>query len=164
MEFKYVFGLCLVLAIGSVRAQTPVDAPEWIEEKEPPPPSYSKDRLIPIDMPSYVTQRVGVDPDTITVGADGVVRYVVVMRNTSGSVSAAYEGILCSNGEVKTYARSGGAGKWMVVEQPQWKPLTDNVPSRHANAIAKQGGCDGRTASRREDTIRALQRSHKAYD
>ncbi len=115
-------------------------------------------------MPSYVTQQVGVDPETVAVGTDGVVRYVVVMRNVSGSISANYEGILCTTGEVKTYARSNGPGKWTAIAQPQWKPLTDNLPSRHADAIAKQGGCDGRTANRREDTIRALQRSRKPYD
>ncbi len=166
MEIRHIFlGLCVALAAVSAGAQTPVEAPEWAEEETPPPPAYSKDALIAIEMPSHVTLKVGIDPETVTIGAaDGVVRYVVVMRNTSGSVSAAYEGILCSSGEVKTYARMGANGSWITIDKPQWKPMTDNLPSRHAYAIAKQGGCDGRTSNRREDTIRALKRRQKAYD
>lgn len=165
MGFRYIAGICMALAATATWSQTPVEVPEWAEENTPPPPAYSKDRLIPVEMPSYVTLQVGVDPETLSVGTtDGVLRYVVVMRNASGSTNAAYEGILCAKGDVKTYARAGSDGKWIAVQNPQWKPMTDNLPSRHAYAIAKQGGCDGRTSSKRDDTIRALKRPHKQYD
>lgn len=165
MGFKrFVTGLCLTLLAACATAQTPVEVPEWVEDAAAPPPAYAKDGLIAIEMPSYVTLQVGIDPATVAVGADGVVRYVVVMRNTTGSVNAAYEGILCTKGEVKTYARAGTNGKWVAVQQPEWKALTDNLPSRHAYAIAKQGGCDGRTSAKREDTLLALRRGKKAYD
>ncbi len=165
MGFRHIAGLCLALAVTTAWSQTPVEAPEWAEGNTPPPPSYSKDKLIPIEMPSYVTLRVGVDPETLNVGAtDGVVRYVVVMRNASGSTNASYEGILCTKGEVKTYARADANGKWTTVPNSEWTPMTDNLPSRHAYAIAKQGGCDGRTSDKREDTIRALKRLKKAFD
>ena len=165
MGFRHIVGLCVALAATVVWSQTPVEPPEWTEEDTPPPPAFSKEKLIPIEMPSYVTLQVGVDAETLAVGAtDGVVRYVVVMRNASGSTNALYEGILCTKGEVKTYARADTNGKWTTVQNPEWKPMTDNLPSRHAYAIAKQGGCDGRTSARREDTIRALTRQKKAFD
>ena len=147
-------------------AQTPVAVPEWTEDKAMQPPAYSADKLLPIEMPAYVTLKVGVDPSTVSVGADGVVRYVVVMRNSSGSLNAAFEGIKCTEGEVKTYARVSGAGsRWIALEQPEWKPMTDNLPSRHAFAIAKQGACNGRTANGKpQDIIRTLQRGQKSYD
>jgi hypothetical protein len=164
MEFKGIAGLCLALIAACAVAQTPTEVPEWVEENAAPPPAYSKDALIPIEMPSYVTLKVGIDPATLVVGSDGVVRYVVVMRNASGSVNAAYEGILCTKGEVKTYARAGANGNWVAIKQPEWRPLTDNLPSRHAYAIAKQGGCDGRVSAKRQDTLAALQRGQKPYD
>lgn len=165
MGFRTIAGLCMALSAAASWSQTPAEVPEWAEENTPPPPVYSRDKLIPIEMPSYVTLQVGIDPETLSVGAtDGVLRYVAVMRNASGSTNAVYEGILCTKGEVKTYARAGSDGKWIAVQNTEWKPMTDNLPSRHAYAIAKQGGCDGRTSSRREDTIRALKRKQKAYD
>lgn len=168
MGFRQYAGLlCAALACtaSAVWAQTPVEVPEWVEENAPPPPAYATSGLIPIEMPSYVTLQVGIDPNTLSVGAtDGVVRYVVVMRNASGSTNAAYEGILCTNGEVKTYARAYSSGTWTAVSKPEWRAMTDNLPSRHAYAIARQGGCDGRTSAKREDTIRALKRRQKNYD
>lgn len=164
MEFKSIAGLCLALVGACALAQTPVDVPPWTEESAAPPPAYSQTGLIPIDMPSYVSVKIGIDPATLVVGSDGVVRYVVVMRNTSGSTNAAYEGILCTTGQVKTYARAGTNGKWVTVKEPEWRDLSDNLPSRHAYAIAKQGACDGRTSSKREKTLQALQRGQKAYD
>jgi hypothetical protein len=166
MAFKRILcALSIALVGASVGAQTSVEVPEWTEESAPPPPAYSFDRLIPIEMPHYVTLQFGIDPSSLSVGSnDGVVRYVVVMRNASGSSNAAYEGIQCTKGEVKTYARAGANGNWVAIKQPEWRSLTDNLPSRHAYAIAKQGGCDGRTSAKREDTIRALTRGRKAYD
>lgn len=164
MVFKGIAGLCLALVAVSAVAQTPAEVPEWVEDNVPAPPAFSKDALIPIDMPAYVTLKVGIDPATLTVGTDGVVRYVVVMYNATGSVNAAYEGILCSKGEVKTYARAGTSGNWVATKQPEWRALTDNLPSRHAYAIAKQGGCDERTSAKRENTLQALKRGRKTYD
>jgi hypothetical protein len=166
MGFRHIVGLCVALAAPIVWGQTPVETPEWTEENTPPPPAYSRDKLIPIEMPPYVTVQVGIDPETLSVGAvDGVVRYVVVMRNGSGSTYASYEGILCTAGNVKTYARADSNGKWTTVQNPEWKSMTDNLPSRHAYAISKQGGCDARASSKREDTIRALKRRRQnTYD
>ena len=112
-------------------------------------------------MPSYVSVKVGVDPQTLSVGADGVVRYVMVMRNSSGSVNAVYEGIRCVTDEVKTYARAGNSGQWTLVEQPQWKPVNDNMPSRHAWAFARQGGCENRLTTSKDAIIKALQQRQK---
>ena len=153
---KLLLAVCVTGCAMTVSAQTPVDPPEWAEDAVTTPPLFSTSQLIPIEMPPYVTLKVGVDPETVTVGADGVVRYVVVMRNSNGSESAAYEGILCTNGEVKTYARTGASGQWSVVSQPQWQAMTDNMGSRHAFAIAKQGGCDGRATGKREAIVQAL--------
>jgi len=163
MATRRIFAMGMALAAAAACAQTPVDAPEWVEGAAPPPPAYSADKLIPIEMPPYVTLKIGIDPNTLVVGADGVVRYVVVMRNASGSVNAAYEGIQCANGEVKTYARAGTSGKWVPVEQPQWRGMTDNLPSRHAYALSKQGVCDGGAAAKRADIIDTLKWGQKSY-
>ena len=62
-------------------------------------------------MPRYVTIKFGIDPDSLTISKDGIVRYVVVAAAESGSRTAMFEGIWCRTGEVKVYARSGSDGK-----------------------------------------------------
>ena len=56
-----------------------------------------------------------------------------------------YEGIRCSTGEFKTYARYSSEGRWTFVTDPQWKSMFENMPSRHALRLAKAGMCDNVT-------------------
>lgn len=138
-----------------------LDNPDWVEDKDPSPPAFSHTRALPLPMPSYVTVSVGIDPSTVTVGQDGVVRYVAVMRNATGTVHAAYEGIRCANDQVKTYARAGSSGTWTIVQEPQWRDVNGNQPSRHAFAFARLAACDVRIANRQADIIKALQTQQK---
>jgi len=159
---------CLCVVGTSAWAQAPantgngLDNPDWKEEQVAPPPVFSQDALIPLDMPNYVSLKVGVDPDTIVVGADGVVRYVIVMKNSTGSVNAVFEGIRCTSDEVKTYARWSSSGTWSATSNPQWKAVNDNMPSRHAQAFARQGGCQNRLAPAKAEILRALKAGNKA--
>ena len=162
MVCKRVIALFVACAALAVAAQTPVDRGEWVPD-EPRPPNYSTGNLIRIEMPPYVTLQVGVDPQTIEIHADGEMRYVVVMRNSSGTTNVAYEGIQCAKGEVKTYARVNSSGVWVSIGQPQWRVMTDNIGSRHAQAIAQQGGCEGYSGGKREDVINALKGRQKKY-
>ncbi len=131
-------------------------APEWVEEAPPAAPAFSSSNLLPITMPPHISVKVGVDPDTITVGNDGVVRYVVVMVNASGSLSAAYEGIRCVTDEVKLYARQYSSGSWTAVTEAVWKPLNDNQPSKHAFAFARQAACKAKLTQNKRDILNAL--------
>lgn len=149
--------LCLglaTLALGvssNVIGQVVVEDPDWKEVDVPTPPSFNRDKLIPVTMPPYVTLRFGVDPATLTITDDGVIRYVMVAQSLggSGTFSAMYEGIRCAAGEFKTYARFNASGQWASVSNPQWRPLNDNNTSKHALALARQGACDGRSARAR---------------
>lgn len=157
MIFKKLLWLGLTLMACGAAAQVLVD-PDWKESEAPPPPAFQPDQLIRIDMPSYVSLRFGVDPATLVITPDGIVRYVVVAKNATGAISAMYEGIRCARGEVKTYARYSSSGHWSAVKDPQWQELNGKLPSRHALALAGQGVCQGRATSGNSvaDIVRAL--------
>lgn len=156
-------GLLLAISLPQAWAQNGngLDNPDWVEEKEPPPPAFSKERALPLEMPSYVSVRVAIDPATVLVGNDGIVRYVVVMSNATGTVNAAYEGIRCASDQVKTYARAGNSGTWSQVETPAWRDLNDNQPSRHAHVFARQAACQSHVASTKAEITKALQTGKK---
>lgn len=163
-----VAGWCACTLLGALtltlafplQAQVGPDDPDWHESNAPTPPAYSADKLLPLEMPPYVTLKFGIDPTTLAITPDGIVRYVVVTRNASGSVYAMYEGIRCATGEVKTYARASGTGAWSMVKEPKWRDFTDNLPSKHAWVFARQAACDGRAAasSSTADIIKALKK------
>jgi hypothetical protein len=146
-----------ILLTGAVWAQAnSFTEEEWAEEATPQPPSYSTTELLTIDMPPHVSVKVGIDPATISVGKDGVVRYVVVMSNATGTVNAAFEGIRCVKDEVKIYARHSAVSGWSVVSDAKWQPLNDKQPSKHALAIARQGACQVRQAPPTEIILKKL--------
>lgn len=156
---RFVTAGLMTLAIATQAAMPEID-PDWKEAEVPAPPAFGTSQLLPIEMPSYVSLKFAVDPATLTITPDGIVRYVMVAVNTSGSVNAMFEGIRCATGEVKTYARSNASGAWVKVKEPQWRNLTDNLPSKHALAFARQGACDGRSAaaSSAADIVKALKK------
>jgi hypothetical protein len=138
--------LALLLAACAAQAQLATPNPDWKEVEAPPPPSFTTDALIPLDIPRTAL-RFGVDPASISIGPDGVVRYVVVATSTTGAVNAMYEGIRCSTGEFKVYARHNPGG-WTVVKDAPWRSLHEQALSRHSLEIARTGACIGRAPNR----------------
>jgi hypothetical protein len=148
MRHSRLAAALLLLAAGIARAQL-VDAdPDATESDAPPPPALRTAGLIPIEVAGS-TLRYGVDPKSVAVSRDGIVRYVVVAtgRGPGGAVNGVYEGIRCRTGEVRTYAHySPGAG-WTPAGATEWHALQD-PPSRHSLAIARTGACMGQAPNR----------------
>ena len=114
---------------------------EWAETEAPPPPAFAEARSLPIEMPPYMNLKFGVDPATITITGDGLVRYVVVASRAGGATNAFYEGVRCATSEVKTYARYNG-GAWQSIKEPQWKRFKD-LNASYVQQLASQGLCRG---------------------
>ncbi len=148
MFARTVLGLSIgLLTTSGLLGQIADLDPDWKELDVRPPATFRADNLVPIEMPRYVSVKIGIDPQTLVISSDGIVRYVVIAISTSGNINAAYEGIWCRSGEVKTYARASNDRKWTPVADPQWKALSASQPSMHALALARQGVCDGRSAA-----------------
>jgi hypothetical protein len=140
-------GLSLLLAASATHAQlAPVD-PDWREAEAPPPPALKLEGLIPIEMPRSAL-RFGVDPASVSLGSDGVVRYVVVATSDAGAVNALYEGLRCNSGEFKVYARHTPGSGWSVAKDSPWRSLHDGKTASHSLIIARHGACIGRGANR----------------
>lgn len=135
-------GALLLGLAGSAFSGLLFDAKDWVEGDVPPPPAFDPVRAIRVEGAAYSALRYGIDPATLVIGKDGVVRYVLVITNESGTVTALYEGIRCSTAEFKIYARSNDA-QWSQVKDAAWQDLFDSPQSRHALWVAKQGVCTG---------------------
>jgi len=149
-----------IASIGSASAQIYPER-NVAELEAPPPPAFNADRALPISMPSYSALDFLLDPDTITIGADGIVRYVVIARGKrgSGAVNAFYEGMRCSAASIKTYATHTG-DSWNTVKQPEWRPF-NQMRSSYGVELAKQAICRGDAPRPSvEDMVRTLKRPY----
>ena len=138
-----------LLAATLAHAQLIPPDPDWREAEVPAPPAVKVTGLIAIDMPRS-SLNFGVDPASVALGDDGVVRYVVMATSPSGAVNGIYEAIRCNTAELKVYARYNPGSGWTIAKDPQWRALQD---SRHSLAIARNGVCLGHAANRSASQI-----------
>ena len=131
----------------------------WTEAEVPAPPAYSTDKLIQVEGAAASSLRFGVDPSTISIGPDRVVRYVIVMQGPA-AVTAVHEGIRCATGEKRVYARRNGDASWEPVKE-DWQPLNQSSATKYAWNMARDGVCIGvATNNSVRDIVRDL-RSNK---
>lgn len=153
----------MCLALNAHAQKDDPDAKAWQESAVNPPVSFSVDRLqtFPVAVESSLTY--GIDPATLTVGEDGVVRYVLVARSSSGAINALYQGLRCQTGEVKTYGRWDNRSSWNINDKETWRPLSNSGFTRPAMVLAREGVCDGRTVNGNpRNILRALSTTKRA--
>lgn len=136
------------LAATPIRAQVD-EPPPWTESPTTPPATWSAERAVEFSLGSTTTLRYAIDPQTLGVGEDGVVRYVFIARSSSGAINALYEGVRCQTAEVKVYARwDPDARQWRSNAEAPWQEMDFRGATRRALQMARGGLCDGKVANR----------------
>lgn len=102
-----------------------VEPPAWKEEVPELPTYPEKDRLleVPASQPGD-DFRVFIDPDSLSVGGDQVVRYSLVIVSSSGVGNISYEGLHCGKREYRRYAYGSGDA-WFPIEASPWQRVRD---------------------------------------
>ena len=97
-----------------------VEEYEW-QEQEAELPAFPKEEsllALPIQRPDS-RHRFLIDPETLAVGEDGVVRYTLVMRSLSGGRNVMYEGIHCTEKAYKTFAYGTRDNQLRALSKPK---------------------------------------------
>lgn len=157
--------LLLALAcLGATATALADDEKAWQEAIVEAPARFSLDGLQPFTVSQGSSMQYGIDPGSLALGEDGVVRYVLVARSASGALNVFYEGIRCQAAEVKTYARwDNNRSAWHTPDGAAWKPLSFSGPTRPAMILAKEGLCNGKTANGTPRTMLRALKTAGAY-
>lgn len=148
---------CLVAPTAHALNQ-PEEPPPWQETQVTPPASFSTDAVTPFVLEAQSSMRLGIDPKTLTIAPDGVVRYVLVAKSSQGALNVLYEGIRCASAEVKVYARWDNVSSWNTSDKAEWEPLAFRGTTRRAMQMARGGVCEGKAPNGTPARIlRALQ-------
>jgi hypothetical protein len=137
------------------------DEKVWTEAAVAPPATFNTELLLPFDVRKSSTLTYGIDPNTLTVGEDGVVRYVMVARSSSGALNVLYQGIRCATAETKTYGRLSDKGNWNASPDTAWQELSFRGSTRPAMILARQGVCEGRAVTGSAQKILATLKSDR---
>ena len=103
-----------------------------------------------------------VDPASLSVGKDRIVRYTLVARSASGADNVSYEGINCLTSEYIVYAY-GAQGRWIARPQ-QWRAIEPRSVQRWHNTLSAEYLCpNGLPISSAEEGVAALTRGGHPY-
>jgi hypothetical protein len=136
-----------MVSVGAAAQLLPED-PNWRESAVPPPPAFDLNRLIRVDGPPGSSLTYGIDPVTLSVTPESVVRYVIAATSKDGGQNIMYEGIRCSTGQHRVYARYRTGAGWSPLQEGDWQSLYGSAATRHAQALSVAGLCKDRSVNR----------------
>ena len=120
----------------------------WSELQAKIPP-YPKDAdLIQFDAGSATPHRFFIAPGSLSIGEDGVVRYIMVIRAAGGSRNVTFEGMRCETREQKTYAIGHPDGSWTRAREPQWRRIEYREVNRQHGVLYREFFCRGKSPAR----------------
>jgi hypothetical protein len=149
-----VAAACLALSVPAA-AQAPrdraADAIDFGAEKDnreleialPPLPTPSN--LVRFDPGRPTSMTFYVDTASLSVLADRIIRYTVVVKG-EGSENISYEGMRCESREVKTFAYGRADGTWSPARDPQWKKVRSVQTDGHRYTLYTNYFCPSRAS------------------
>lgn len=96
------------------------DKKVWQEEKYKLPAAPETNTLIPFEVNVSNANQFFVDPASVSVGNDGVVRFTVVIESSGGARTVNYEGLRCKTRERRLYAFGQKDGSWVESQGSSW--------------------------------------------
>lgn len=124
-------------------------APKAFQETSVPLPVPPLDRdAIPFRV-GQSTLTFAVDPKSVSIGSDEVVRYTVIITSPSGARNVSFEGIRCETRERKLYATLRTTDNTWTRNMSQaddgWRTMSSLAANSYGRALAEDFFCDGRT-------------------
>ncbi len=149
-------GLCLFcsLSVHAADDEESAAAGKWREIEVQFPAAPAPENLLPIYVSASTTNRYLVDRSTLTVGEDGVVRYVLVVMAAEGGRNVSFEGMRCETRERRLYASGRQDGSWSKVRRDEWLRIQDATANRHYAALFLEYFCPGGVIVRNADEAR----------
>lgn len=129
----------------------------WVEQLAQIPPYPDEKNLMTFNAGAVTTNQYFVDKTSIKVGEDGVIRFSLVIKSSTGASNVSYEGIRCATSERKLYALGRDDKTWTQPRASEWQKL-DFVRQFYAQReLSKNIFCPNQQiVSTTEEAIQAL--------
>jgi hypothetical protein len=119
----------------------------------PPAPPLSENLLQFAGGPD-ASQSFWLDAKSLSISADGVIRYTLIAQSRSGARNISHEGLRCQSLEMKLYAFGHQDGSWSRPRRNQWQTISFRAPNRPQSVLAQDYFCQwGAVAGKAEDIL-----------
>ena len=160
-----VLPLCLWCCSANAVVENDFEPPApWVEGTFTLPPPPDKAAFEPFYVSAVTNNDFYLDRHALVIGGDGVTRYTMVVRSSSGAETATFEGIRCQSAEWKMYATASRSGQWIPVRASAWRLIEESNLNRARAALAKEYICDNGIQVRSvPEILTKLRRSMSRY-
>lgn len=131
---------------------------KWQEIEVQLPAAPKAEALLPFEVSAITENRFFVDGTSLSVGSDGVVRYVLVILTPGGARNTTFEGMRCETRERRIYASGRLDGRWSRSRNNEWARIQDVPANRHHAALFLEYLCPDGIAVRTPEEARAALR------
>ena len=131
---RLLFVLCgLFFFGGNVLADFEEDyeIKKWQEIEVQLPAAPKEETLQSVYVSAASANTFWIDLATLSVGGDGVVRYVVLILTPEGGRNVTFEGMRCESFERRIYASGRRDGAWSKSRNNEWSRIKDEVANRY---------------------------------
>lgn len=114
---------------------------QWQEIEVQLPAAPKQETLLPFYVSAATENRFFVDGATLSVGGDGVVRYVLLVLTPQKTRNVTYEGMRCETRERRIYASGRLDGTWSKARKNEWVRILDAWANRQHAALYLEYFC-----------------------
>jgi hypothetical protein len=132
--------LSLMLALGAASStwadfEEDYESKKWQEMEVQLPAAPKQENLLPFFVSAASSNRFFIDGSTLSVGSDGVVRYVLVVLAPEGGRNVTFEGMRCEAREYRIYASGHLDGSWSKARKNEWVRIQESYANRQHAAL-----------------------------
>ncbi|MBI3284080.1 MAG: CNP1-like family protein [Burkholderiales bacterium] len=158
-SFPYLLA-ALTLAPAAQAAVAEEEAEkEWQEVALQLPEAPEPGHLLPFY--DSGSQAFALDSKSLSVAADGTVRYTLVATSRSGVKNVSYEALRCQSYERKLYAFGRSDGGWSRSRRALWEPISARDANRQHSVLYSDYFCEGKTVAGKTELILSRMRGSK---
>lgn len=158
--WRFPLLLCLAGLAGTcAAAEEEDDVPaSWQEQAVVFPAVPQESGWLPFYVTAATDNRFFVDGASLSVGSDGVIRYVLLVQTSGGARNVSYEGMRCETTERRIYALGRSDGSWAKARLSDWSRIRAVGNNRYHAVLFSEFFCPDGIAVRDADAARDLLR------
>lgn len=153
-----VFSLLVSMSSTAADFDEDYEVKQWQEIEVQLPPAPRKESLLPFYVSASTDNNFFIDGASLSVGEDGVVRFILVVQMAGGAQNVSYEGMRCLTKEYRAYASGRQDGTWSKSRNNEWTRVRDVISNRYYAALFLDYFCPGgaivRSANEALDALR----------
>lgn len=141
----------LLPALGHAQDEEDKAAKVWVDSPVSLPAAPVTENLLRFY--SNANQVFFIDTKSISIVADGSLRFTLVSSSQAGAKNVSYEGLRCDGNQKRLFAFGRADGSWSSSRRNEWDTFSNKGVNQHHSSLAWDFVCEGGSISGNADKI-----------